>query len=211
MTDLIIEDDSVPEYDKYLDPNVNYTFKEREFIRYYIITKGRLTESAILAGYKKDIASQLGYNLTKRPHIKSVIEKIMREHFRKLDLTAERVLGELAKIAFVDPRNIFKIDNDGNMVVMSSEEMHPDDAACVQEITQTISKEGGSIKIKTYSKLDALDKLGRHLKLFTDQHEVTHNFNPMPAVKIMNGEEVMAIDFDIGDTPDHLKGLNKNK
>lgn len=42
---------------------------------------------------------------------------------------------------------------------------------------------------KTEHRISALDKLGKHFKLFTDLIETTHTFNQLPAVKV-NGKEI---------------------
>jgi hypothetical protein len=80
----------------------------------------------------------------------------------KLGITPEKILGELANIAFVDPSQFFKIDKDGNKKFKSLKSM--------RESVKVIKKIKGSLKsadvdFETYSKMDALKELSNMLGL----------------------------------------------
>ncbi|MCH8110690.1 MAG: hypothetical protein IH905_01840 [Proteobacteria bacterium] len=44
-------------------------------------------------------------------------------------------------------------------------------------MSETTTKDGGTIRVKLHSKLDALEKLGRHLGMFKDAASVNVNVN----------------------------------
>ena len=44
--------------------------------------------------------------------------------------------------------------------------MTPEQRAVISEVSQTITEARGTIRVKLHSKLDALEKLGRHLGVF---------------------------------------------
>ena len=100
----------------------------------------------------------------------------MNERSTRIEITADRVLQEIAKLAFHDPRKFF--DDDGRLKPIS--ELDDDTAACIAGI-ETMHKivceeKDGCIvltKIKISDKGQNLERLGKHLKLFTDRTEVT--------------------------------------
>lgn len=159
------------------------------------------------AGYSVKTASSKANQLLKEPEVKAFVQELMDDRAMRTQITQDRVLQELARLAFVDPRAIMNVDENGNLVVTPTKELSPDDAACITEISQTITEKGGSLKVKLSDKRGALQDIGRHLKLFTDVNENKHTFNQMPTIKanIETGEDgseklkSVSLDFDIGD------------
>lgn len=97
----------------------------------------------------------------------------------KLEITAERVLQELAKLAFHDPGKFF--DDDGRLKPISElDDTTRMSIAGIDTFTKIIGdeKDGCAIvqKIKMADKGQNLERLGRHLKLFTDVTEVKGSF-----------------------------------
>lgn len=71
------------------------------------------------------------------------------------EVTVERIVAELAKIAFGDARRVMSWGPDG-VKIRESDDLADDEAAIVSEITETTSATGGSLKVKTHDKLGAL-------------------------------------------------------
>ena len=100
----------------------------------------------------------------------------MDKRANKLEITAERVLQEIARLAFYDPRNFF--DDDGRIKLISELD---DNTAMALGGIETLhkiigdDKDGMAVitKIKLVDKGQNLERLGRHLKLFTDKVEHT--------------------------------------
>ena len=185
--------------------------KKSLFIQEYLIDLNA-TQAALRAGYSPRTAMKQGWQLLQEPRIKKEVQAAMNERSRRTEITADRVLQELARIGFVDTRNIMKVDDKGNMVVTASDILDSDDAACISEISQTITENGGSLKIKLHDKLGALDKIGRHLKLFTDVQEQKHTFTQMGRVMVGDpkAEDGTALSFNIGQDPNQLDGEHNN-
>jgi phage terminase small subunit len=80
------------------------------------------------------------------------------------------VLRELEKIGFSDMRRFAKW-GPGGVSLLSSEGLSDEDAACISEVSESTSKDGGSIRFKLHDKKASLELLGKHLKLFTEKHE----------------------------------------
>ena len=86
-------------------------------------------------------------------------------------MTKARIVDELRKIAFSDMRRFVRW-NSGCVLIESSDALDDDSAACVAEISQRETKFGTAIRFKLHDKVEALDKLARHLGMFTEKLDV---------------------------------------
>lgn len=140
------------------------------------------TQAAIRAGYSEDAAKQQGYENLAKPYLKAKIQSMMDLRAERLEITADKVLVELAKIGFADVREIF---GDGEELLTPSQ-FNDNIAAAVQsiEVVTKVSedKDGKKTvdyvhKIKMNDKKAALECLGKNLKLFTDKVDVDANLS----------------------------------
>jgi len=147
------------------------TPQQERFCREFIIDLN-VTKAAVRAGYSHKYANNRPQNFTKHAGIQARIAELQKSTIDRLEITAEKVLREFAKIAFADPRSVMEWDANG-VTVRASSELTDDEAATVAEVSQTVTKDGGSMKLKMHDKVAALNALGRHLALFTDKHDVS--------------------------------------
>jgi phage terminase small subunit len=147
------------------------TPKRQRFIEEYMIDLNA-TQAAIRAGYKEKTAYSIGQALLKI--LEAEITRALAERSKRTEVTADRVVRELARIAFTDTRQIFMWGPDG-VTLRPSDELTDDEAAIVAEVSETKSETGGSIKVKRFDKLKALELLGKHLGMFTDKVDVNHS------------------------------------
>src|SRR3954468_7449641 len=87
---------------------------------------------------------------------------------RRTEVTADRVMLELARVAFGDPRRVVSW-GPGGVKLRPSAELAAEGAAVVAEVAETTTKEGGSLRVKTIDKLGALRLLGQHLGMFGEK------------------------------------------
>ena len=145
------------------------TPKQKRFCEEYVIDlNGR--QAAIRAGYSKNSAAVISsQNLTKL-NISAYIAQLAGKRSEKTEITAERVLGEIAKLAFFNRADVQ--DEDGNTLPLN--EWSRDQLAALQEVTESTIIVGKrrsvtTTKTKVADKKASLELLGRHLKLFTDK------------------------------------------
>jgi phage terminase small subunit len=91
------------------------------------------------------------------------------ETLAKLEITADRVLQEIAKLAFFDPRNFF--EDDGSLKRIQDLDEHTRMALAGLEVMDLPEGNGRLKKIRLADKGQNLERLGKHLKLFTDKTE----------------------------------------
>ena len=132
---------------------------------------------AYLAAYprvkNKNVAAVNANRLLRKAKIEAAIDKALERQAKRTGITADRVLQETAKIAFSDIGRLF--DEHGNLKKLA--DMDPEDRTFLQNVETSRSIAGGSVtdvtKVKLWDKLNALEKLGKHFKLFTDRQELT--------------------------------------
>ncbi|HBI91492.1 MAG TPA: terminase small subunit [Terrisporobacter glycolicus] len=149
------------------------TNKQKRFIEEYLIDLNA-TQAAIRAGYSPNTAQEIGSENLSKPIIKNEIDKAIAERSRRTGINQDRVLREIAKIAFVNPSDVINFNQ-----ATVKENASDDDLAVISGVKiKSIPTDDGNIQereVKLYDKLKALDMLGKHLGMFTDKVEVNSN------------------------------------
>jgi len=140
------------------------TPKQQLFVEEYLIDLNA-TQAAIRAGYSPQTANEQGPRLLVNVSISTAIAKAMAVRSRRTGVSQERVLVELAKIAFLNPADV--IDFDSASIVDGADR---DDTAAIASVkVKTIPVQDGVIKereIKFNDKIKALELIGKHLKMW---------------------------------------------
>jgi phage terminase small subunit len=120
-----------------------------------------------------NVAAVNAHALLRKPKMEKAIEDALAEQQKRTEITADKVLKETAAIAFSDIRGLF--DESGRLKKIH--ELDDDIAKAIAGIDVATVKDGDDVldvkKIKLWSKNDALDKLGKHFKLFIERKEHT--------------------------------------
>ncbi len=152
---------------------MDLTDKQKRFCEEYL-TDLNATQAAIRSGYSKKTAAVIGQENLTKPNIQeylSELNEIRKQDAEKKGITPERVLEELAKIAFLNPKQVF--DEHDN--IKSIQEIDSDTASAIAQVDINVMKSGDTIKrIKFIDKKGALELLGKHFAMFTDNQKVEH-------------------------------------
>lgn len=149
------------------------TEKQKLFVQEYLIDLNA-TQAAIRAGYKatkKNTFEVIGYQLLQKTSVSEQIQLAMAERSRRTGINQDRVIQELARIAFVNPQNVINSE-DASVRADASE----DDLACIQSVkVKTMDGDKGSSverEVRLADKMRALELLGKHLGMFKDKIEL---------------------------------------
>lgn len=142
------------------------TDKQRRFAGEYLVDLNA-TQAAIRAGYSAKTAMQQGERLLRNVEIASAIAEAQHARSERTQITADRVLKELAAMALYDPAEIVQTPIDG-----------PADIAKLPErVRRAIIgwswDRNGNFVLKLSPKTPSLELIGRHLSLFKDNLNVT--------------------------------------
>ena len=178
---------------KKLDP------REKRFVAEYLIGLDP-QRAAVAAGYGRGTAKSQAYqwasNSKRKPHVFNAIQKAAKKLADKYEITADRVLGEIAKLAFSNIGDFLHIENGDAYVDLSK--MTADQSAALSEVVvdrhiyrgrRGRNGNGDEIrrtKVKLADKIGALALLGKHLKLFT---EVLHHTGSITLAERMKRAE----------------------
>lgn len=159
--------------------------KQQRFCEEYLIDLNA-TQAAIRAGYAVKTATEQASRLLTNVNVSREIERLQAVQSRRTGITADRVIRELAKIAFVDPDRVINAD-DGTIKADATDE----DKAAIQgvKVKRSSSMNGDSFEneVRLYDKTKALELLGKHLGLFTDKVDLN-----MTQPIVVSGGEALA-------------------
>lgn len=124
--------------------------------------------AAIRAGFKGKTESirVRACQLMRRPEVQEYIRKEKARIAAEAAVTAEDVLAELKKIAFVNIQDLVHEDNTPRNVANLPRELVAAVAEVSHEVKATKFETTTTKKIKLYDKISALEKLGKYLGLF---------------------------------------------
>jgi phage terminase small subunit len=134
------------------------TDKQRRFVEEYV-TDWNGTAAAIRSGYSPKSAERIANELFKKSQVKNSLAQRKAALSKKCNITAERVLNELALLAFYDQGDVLLPDGTIN----------PEYSKCIKKIS--ISKKGTTYEF--YDKQKSLELLGKHLNLFTENINIS--------------------------------------
>jgi phage terminase small subunit len=158
--------------------------EQREaFCRYYV-THWNATRAGEQAGYAPGVAHNL---VAQEPEISARIRELNEMQLKANDITAERVMLELGRVALADVRQLYRPD--GSMIPIH--EIGDDAAAAIagfeveqqavneweevedlitgEIVRQKVWKTIRTVKVKRFDKNSALTTLAKHYKIIGDE------------------------------------------
>lgn len=169
------------------------TPKQKRFCEEYLIDLNA-TQAAIRAGYSLKTAEQTASRLLRNVKVQEYIAKRQKELSRSTEITQERVIKELALIAFSNAADYARVvekkmkievggvlvdvlDEDGNPVMYRTvEPVLTEELTDDQKRALAVIKKGrDGLEVRPCSKEKALELLGKHLGIFTDKIEANVN------------------------------------
>jgi phage terminase small subunit len=155
------------------------TPKQAAFVAEYLIDLNA-TQAAIRAGYSAKTANEQGSRLLTNVSVRSAIEEAQNKRAERTEITQDRVLQEIARIAFFDVRKLYREAGGG---LKDPDELDDDAAAVLVGVDVTEergdSPDGGKVvightkKVKLADKVAALTLAARHLGMLKDKTELT--------------------------------------
>lgn len=148
------------------------TEKQKAFVEEYLVDlNATRAYKAIYKSCKKDETARVnGSRLLTNANVAAYLAERQKALQRRTEVTQERVIGELAAIAFADVADYVQIIDNGGFPMVQltpTKDIPANKRAAIAGIKQG----NNGIEVKLHNKLDALDKLGRHLGLFKEHDQ----------------------------------------
>ncbi|MFB6448381.1 terminase small subunit [Bradyrhizobium tunisiense] len=169
------------------------TPKQSRFVENYLLDLNA-TQAAIRAGYSAKTANEQGPRLLAHPEIKAAIDAAKIERSERTEIEAERVLKEIAAMAFYDPADLIGtareleagaecqngegvVEINGKRYAVAGIVSPAHIAGLPENVRRAIIgwswDRNQNFTLKLADKSKALDQLARHLSLYNDRLEVT--------------------------------------
>lgn len=140
--------------------------REKRFCTEYMVDMDAKA-AAIRAGFKpttaRNAAAWIHPDHPTKPQVREEIDRLIEKRARRTEITADRVLQELARIAFVNITDV--VTPQGGL----RPDVDRDDSAAVSGVKIKYTAEGTEREVKLHDKGFALRLLGMHLGMFTEK------------------------------------------
>ena len=150
-------------------------YRKRRFCREWLINGNNATKAAISVGYSAHTADVQGSRLLTEPAVIEYVLQLQRETDKRLDITRDDIIGEMARIGMVDTRRLF--NENGSLKPIH---MLDDDTAAAVKSVKVVSRTLGhgeeveiehTHEIQLHAKQPALSDLGKHFNIFEDHQK----------------------------------------
>lgn len=152
------------------------TAKQIRFVDEYLVDFNA-TQAAIRAGYSPKTAAAAAARLLRNVNIQAEIARRQKDLQRRTEISQDRVVKELARIAFADASDYACVETymyenkDGTLSPLQV--VSPKDTGVLSDDQRAaiagIKQGANGIEIKLHDKIKALELLGRHIGMFNDK------------------------------------------
>lgn len=164
---------------KKLPPHQGALMRYEKFAEAFVRLDGNQTQAAIESGYSPHRANNRGYQLVRHPIVQKLIAKRKGELAKRYRITTERLIEELAYVAYFDPGECY--DEDGKLKP-------------VRQMPERVRRALASIKdgeAKGWGKVEAL-RLGFNIAPDSPLHEPSTTVNVNQQVQSVAAAQVLA-------------------
>lgn len=155
------------------------TDKETRFVDEYLIDLNA-TQAAIRAGYSENAARQIGSETLSKPYIQEAIQAKQKVISERNEVTIDSLISELKSMAFVNTGDFFNEGWEAKDVTELTEAQK----RAIQSVKKTKVRFGGegesereTFEFRLHSKLDAIEKLAKHIGFYEKDNSQTRAFN----------------------------------
>lgn len=154
-------------YDGIMKKAKKLTSKQSCFCLEYMVDLNA-TKAAIRAGYSERSARQIGQENLSKHDIQEEIQTLLRKKTKDREITIERVIDELAAIAFFKVSDFYKVNNAGELVV-NLKAVIDSNSGIILENTKY------GVRLKTQNKIKALEILANYVGLFDKSQKIVND------------------------------------
>lgn len=143
--------------------------RHKKFAQEYVIDLNA-TQAYIRAGYKvanPDIAATNASKLLRNPKVQAYIQELKDKRSQRTEITSDRVLTELGRIAFSNISEVFHQGGSG-LEIKDLKQLPPDVSPAISEISEVRSEKINKCSVKMHNKMAALTLLAQHLGITSD-------------------------------------------
>jgi len=177
---------------------VRFNLRHIQFCDEYLANGGNATDAyQTIYGCTRTSAYTLGPKLLDHPDVQTLLQNGKRKAMKKFHVTAERVIQELACIAFLDVIHLYNEDGSLKKLEEMPEEARRAIASIdVDELFHGMGEDrelvGYTKKLKTEGKREALKLLGQTLAMFVEKKLIEGDHTHQVSVNDVDLDERIA-------------------
>jgi phage terminase small subunit len=147
--------------------------REEQFCRQIVLGKTQ-ADAYINAQYKaknKASANTLAQRLLRKVYIQSRIAALRVESAERYKLTPNNIMFQTGAILNADMRN-YVMWGPGGVTIKPSTELTDEQAAAIEEVSETVTKDGGTVRVKLHNKAKSQELGAKILGMVSDKQEM---------------------------------------
>ena len=157
-----------------------WSAKKEMFCYEYLIDLNG-AKAAIRAGYSEKTAYWKANGLLSEPLIQQRILELKTDRIRRLELSADKIIKELSRIAFADPKNYYDENDQPKQIT----ELTSDESSVIESWQHETKRDYKGfqktiVKVKLHSKMQAIRMLGAHLGMVLESSSSNVNVTKGP-------------------------------
>ena len=125
----------------------------------HLLTCHNATEASRRAGTVRKTARAQGSRLLTDVDVRAAVAAGRQQAHDQAGITAERIARELGRLAFANISDIVSWDAEGRLTIKASADVSPEVLAAIAEVTETVGKNGRTLRVKMHSKTTAIELL----------------------------------------------------
>lgn len=141
------------------------TAKQKKFVDEYLIDLNA-TQAAIRAGYSEKTANRIASENLSKLDLQQYLKKRQEELQNKSEVTQQRVIEELASIAFSKSTDYATVKG-GCVKIKDTDKLTEKQKSAITGIKSTQF----GVEIKLADKIKALELIGKHIGMFKDKED----------------------------------------
>ena len=184
------------------------TPKQERFCREYI-KDGNGTQAAIRAGYATSGADVQAIRLLGNARIQAYMDELKREQAERLEISADRIVQEIASIAFESITDVIEFDANG-VTLKSSKKLPKRTKSAINSVSVTVNPKTGDVKtqVKMHDKLAALEKLMKKFNLYPKEMAVLEALGLLLNEGMATTDQARVVADGIKDIEARIRGLS---
>ncbi len=179
--------------------------RHRLFAEKYVIC-GNIADAYMASGFNsknRTSASAAGTKLLTREDVRAYIQEMQDRRSQRLEITADRVLQEVARLAFATVGDVSEW-KDNQLKVKNSEDIDDNWMAAIAEVSETRSRGSSVLSVKMHQKSKALGILMKHLGIDINMNELiarlrTYEYDAVDRRSQGNEDDTEIEDVNIAD------------
>lgn len=155
--------------------------KQELFCQEYLLDLNA-TQAYIRAGYSPVEAESNASRMNANDKVRARIDELLAARSARVGINQDRVVRELARIAFLDPTRLANMNN-----ATVNDEATEDDRAAIASVKVKSGQDFTEREIKFADKLKALELIGKHMGMFSQDKD---NMNVGVTVVITGADQL---------------------